>query len=220
MGDTAGMTSAQASNMMEASMAASAISSVASGVENASAIKAQGDYSSSIANTNAAMAKLKATQVQQTGDIAASRKNLQTQAEVGSTLAAQGASGVDVRSGSPAMTRAGITTAGGIDEATIRNNAARQAWGYQVQASEDTFQGQFEQMTAKQRSTQSLVTGGLSAISGPMAMMSQAALWQYRYGLKGTPGKPYPAADMTNDDSFWSGEYASPGSNPGSDLNL
>ena len=206
MGDTAAMSSSQASTMMEASMATSAVSSIASGFENASAIKAQGDYSSTIANSNAAMAKLKASQTLQAGDMATSRQNLKTQAAVGSARAAGGASGIDVNSGSSAMVQSGIQTAGAIDEATIRNNAARAAWGYDVQASQDTFQGQFSQLTAKAKANQSLVTGGLQAVSGPMAMISQAALWKFRYGLKGTPGLPYKTGGgaPTTDDNFWS----------------
>lgn len=211
MGDTAGMTSAQASSLMDASMATSAMTSIAGGFENAAAIKAQGSYASSIANTNAMMANLKATQVSQTGDVAASRKTLQTEAEVGTARAIGGASGVDVNRGSPAQVQAGITTAGGIDVATIKNNAARAAWGYQTQAIQDTYQGQFSQLTAKSRAIQSLATGGLAAISGPLAMKSQAALWQYRYGMKGTPGAPYPGgfpgssmgSGSEDDSGFW-----------------
>ena len=186
------MSSSQASNMMAASMAASALSSIATAFESSAAIKAQGDYSSTIANSNAAMAKLKATQTLQAGDTVASRQNLKTQSVAGSVRAAGGASGIDVNSGSSAMVQSDIRTVGAIDEATIRNNAARVAWGYQVQASQDTFQGQFDQLTAKSKSNQSLVTGGLQAVSGPMAMYSQSALLKYRYGLKGDPGVPFP----------------------------
>lgn len=223
MGDTAGMTSAQASNLMDASMATSAVSSIATGFESAAAIKSQGQYASTIANTNAAMANLKASQTLQAGDIEASRQQEKTQAAVGAARAAAGASGVQVNAGSPAMVRAGMETAGGIDVATIRNNAARSAWGYQTQAIEDTYQGQFDTLTAKAKSEQTLATGGLQAINGPLGIYAQSALWQYRYGMKGQPGVPYPDASpgggsfpgasmgtaasegVDQDDSFWSG---------------
>lgn len=214
MSDNAAMTSGQASTAMDASMATSSFSALAGGFENAAALKAQGSYASSIANTNAAMANLKASQITQAGDIEASRKNLEAEGAAGTARAMEGGSGVDVNKGSPLQLQAGIRTAGAIDENTIRLNAARSAWGYQTQATEEQYTGQMEQLTAKQRAIQSLATGGIQAIAGPMGMYAQSSLWQYRYGLKGQSGVPFPGQsmgyskpqDMTTeqeDASFW-----------------
>jgi hypothetical protein len=216
MPNAAGMTSAQASTAMDASMGASAFTAIAGGFENAAALKAQGSYASSIANTNASLANLKASQTLQAGDVAASRKQLETEGAVGSARAAGGASGVDVNRGSPAMTQASIGTAGATDVNTIKMNAARAAWGYQTQATEEQYTGQIQQLTAKQRAIQSLATGGIQAVAGPLGMYSQAALWQYRYGGRGTPGIPFPGASMggggtaapptSDSDDFWTGQ--------------
>lgn len=217
MGDTAGMTASQAASLQEASMATSAFSSIGKTFSDVSAIKAQGDYTSSISNTNAAIAKLKGSQVLQAGDIEASRKNLETQGQVGAARAAAGASGVDVNRGSPAIVQSAIKEVGSMDEATIRNNAARAAWGYQTESMQDTFEGQFAKLTAKSRVEQSIATGGLSAISNPLSMYSQSALWQYRYGARGTQGVPYktsalvpfggntPSPNTSSDSDFWGG---------------
>jgi hypothetical protein len=205
MGDTAGMTAAQATDMQAASMGASAITSIAGGFENAAAMKAQGNYASSIATTNASMARLKASQTLEAGDVAASRKDLETRGAVGTARAIAGGSGVDVNKGSPAMVQAGIETAGGVDVATIKNNAARAAWGYQTQAIQDTYTAQFETLTAKQKAIQSITTGGLSAISQPLSMYSQRALWDFRYGgrgAQGPKGQPFPDTSSSSDD-FW-----------------
>ena len=137
--------------------------------------------------------------------MAASRKALETRGAVGAARAAAGGSGVDVNVGSPAQTQATIATAGATDVATIKNNAARAAWGYQTQAIQDTYTAQFENLTAKQKATQSIVTGGLSAISQPLSMYSQRALWQFRYGNRGAQGPqgmPFPDTSSGNDD-FW-----------------
>ena len=69
MGDSAAMTSAQASNVMDASMAITkcVCRLLAVAVMQSSAIKAQGTYANSIAQSNAAMANLKATQTLQAG---------------------------------------------------------------------------------------------------------------------------------------------------------
>lgn len=207
MGDSASMTSSQASSLMEASMATSAVSSIATGFENAAAIKAQGNYQTSVANVNSAIAKLRASQTIQAGDIVAARKKSQTRQEVGAFRAAAGGSGIDVNVGSPATVQSSVQTAGDMDVLTIKNNAARAAWGYRTQEIQDSFEGQFSQLTAKSKATQSVITGGLSAISNPLAMASQAALWRYRYGLKGTSGVPYPSGGsgvaLETDDGFW-----------------
>jgi hypothetical protein len=197
------MTSAQASDVMDASMATSAISSIGGAFLQSSAIKAQGTYANSIAQSNAAMANLKASQTLQAGDVEASRKQLQTQGEVGTERAAAGASGIDVNKGSPAMVQAGTTMAGETDVATIKNNAQRQAWGLQTQAIQETEQGQMEQLTAEQKSTQTLATGGLQAVTGPLGIYANALRWQ-RYlggGSGGTSGLTFAWGSGSGSDS-------------------
>src|SRR5438105_3966683 len=91
--------------LMPAMMGMSAISSIGTGYSQAQALKASGAYQEGLAKTNAAMADLAGEQTLQAGDIMASRKNLETRGKVGEELASQGASGVDVGSGSAALTR-------------------------------------------------------------------------------------------------------------------
>lgn len=172
-----------------ASMGVSAASSLATGYAQSRALKAKGSYDESIANTNAAMADLAGKQTIEAGDIAASRKDLETRQKVGEELASEGASGVDVGSGSAALTRGGTGLVGAVDAMTIRNNAARRAFGYQVQGIQDRFQGKFAQLTAKSESEQSLVNGGLGAISGPLSIYGNYMRWN-RY-LKGGTQLPF-----------------------------
>ena len=188
-----------ARNMMFASAGMSAIGAITNAFSQASALRAQGDYQQTLADTNAKIANLQAKETLETGDIMASRKNLQTQQQVGAIRAQQGASGVDVASGSAAAVRAGAQGVGAIDELTIRNNAQRQAWGYQTEAEMDTFKGQFAQLTAKAGATQSLMSGGLEAISGPLAMYAKYKYMQKYLGVGGSAGVegggsplPYP----------------------------
>lgn len=185
--------SSPANTAMLASMGLSAVGSIVTGLESAAATKAQGAYESSIANTNAAIAGVQAKQALETGDILASRKELETEGKIGQERAAQGASGVDIASGSSALVREATKLSGGIDELTIRNNAARQAWGYQTEAIQSTYQGQFASLTAAAKSQQSLLTAGLGAVSGPLAIESNYLMWQRRMGGLGGPGGlPFP----------------------------
>lgn len=157
-----------ATGAMYGAMGISSVSSLVAGYSESQAFKAQGRYEETIANTNAAMADLAEEQTLETGDAVASRKNLETNARVGSELAQQGASGVDVGSGSAALVRGGTKLSGQLDELTIRHNAARAAWGYKVQGINDRFQGRFARLTADARSKQALLKGGLQAIERPL----------------------------------------------------
>lgn len=177
---------------MYASMGLSAISAITGAIMQSSAMRAAGDYQASIAATNAKIAGIQEKQALEAGDVEASRQNLKTQATIGAIKAAQGASGTDVASGSSAIVRSGVAGAGAIDELTIRNNAARRAWGFQTEALEDTFKGQFAQLTAKAQSTQSLITGGLQAISGPLGIESTYLRFARYMGGGGGSGVPFP----------------------------
>lgn len=171
-----------------ASMGVSAASSLVTGYAQSRAIRSKGAYDASIANTNAAMADLAGEQTIAAGDIAAGRKDLETQQKVGEQRAAQGASGVDVGSGSAAITRGATELVGNVDAMTIRNNASRRAFGYQVQGDQDRFQGKFAQLTAKSESDQTLLSGGLEAISGPLSMYANNLRWS-KYLGGGATGK-------------------------------
>lgn len=178
--------------LMYASMGVSALGAVVTAFGESSASRAQGEYEAGIARTNATIAGIQARQTLEAGDITASRKDMETRAVVGTLRARQGGSGVDVNAGSPAAVRAGVAGVGGADELTIRNNAARQAWGFQTEAIEDIYKGQFAQLTAKSKSRQSILNGGLSAISGPLSIGANYQRFarymdKYRAGTKDLP---------------------------------
>jgi hypothetical protein len=167
--------------LMYSMVGMSSVSALGTGYSQSQAIKATGRYQSGIAETNAAMADLAGKETLEAGDIQASRKNLETQQRVGSRLAIQGASGVDVGSGSSAMVRSG-------DELTIRSNAQRRAFGYKIQSMQDTYQAKFAKMTAASESMQTLLSGGLKVISEPLSIYSNYLRFS-RYMGGGAGGK-------------------------------
>lgn len=176
--------------LIYSSMGLSSIGAIISGFQQANAYKAQGEYESTVANTNAKIAQLQEKETLDAGNVEASRQDLKTRQDVGSILASQGASGVDVRSGSSALVRNSVGAVGNQDELTIRSNAQRQAFGYKVQATEDDYRGQFAQLTAKAESEQTLLSGGLKAISGPLSIYSNYLRWSR--GLGGNSSLPFP----------------------------
>lgn len=167
-------------------MLVSAFTSLAGAYSQSKAIQARGDYQESISRVNAEIAGIKEKQAYQAGSIAASRQNLKTEQEVGLIKAAQGASGVAVGSGSSELTRIGHEFVGRVDEMTIRNNAARLAWGYKVQGMQDTYEGEMTKLAVSNQARNTLITGGLGAVEGPLSIYSKYALYSRKMSGTGS----------------------------------
>jgi hypothetical protein len=123
---------------LTAALAAATIAQTASGVignrRNANAAIAQGNYEQGVNNLNAGYADQEATDAIARGREAELRAGTQTRVLGGTQRAALAASGVDPNVGSAAEIQAENSQLGALDALTIKNNAAREAYGYQVQA--------------------------------------------------------------------------------------
>lgn len=85
-------------------------------------------------DVNAGTADLQAADAITRGAEAESRYRTQVRGAVGRQRAGFAASNVDVGFGSPVDVQADAAFLGELDALTIRTNAAREAWGYRVQA--------------------------------------------------------------------------------------
>lgn len=101
----------------------------------------------------------------------------------GSIRAKQGASGVDVGSGSSKDVQAGHQTVTDLDTATIRNNAARKAYGYQFEAETAGKQAEIYNFASANaleagdiKATESLISGA-SNVSSKWLQGNKAGLW-------------------------------------------
>lgn len=72
-----------------------------------------------------------------TGETEAQKYGMAARDRLGKIRAGIGASGIDIGSGSKAAVQEGQQTVTAIDNAQIRNNAARRAYGFEVEASSD-----------------------------------------------------------------------------------
>lgn len=181
---------------MYAAMFSSSASAVSTGISQSRAISAEGDYQESVANTNAKLAYLQAKQAQSAGDAEAARRDEQTKLQEGAARAASAAGGSDVGVGSTARVISSVGEIGEADRLTIKNNAARMAWGYKTQSMMDTFRGKMAQLTASAQSRQTLITGGLKAVAGPSEIYSNYLRYTQRYdGRQATP--PTSESDFT-----------------------
>jgi hypothetical protein len=123
-----------------ASAGASAIGSVKAGNASKRAGQAEADVANSQADlslANADLADQQAADAEARGAVAENEYRTQVRGLIGSQRAGFAANGVDVGFGSSVDVQADAARLGELDALTIRSNAAREAWGYKVQAWND-----------------------------------------------------------------------------------
>lgn len=104
-------------------------------ISSANAASASATYQAAVAKNNASIASANAANADSAGQAQQQASALQTRAEVGGAIAAQASSGLDVNSGSAVAVRSSDAALGTLSGMNIRNNAARQAYGYTTQSS-------------------------------------------------------------------------------------
>jgi hypothetical protein len=141
------------------------------------------DYQAGVAKMNQQIALQQADYARSVGEVEAEESGMKTRAEVGMTKATQAASGLNVNTGSAVDVRSSMVELGAFDQNTIRANAAKVAWGYDIEATQDEAQSSLYTMTAAtQRMAATAATTG--------AQMTRAALplEERAYGLAGKAG--------------------------------
>jgi hypothetical protein len=140
-----------------------AASSLASGISEGEAARAQGDFAAAQGEANAKMAELQASEVEKKGQKDASIFRRKGRGQIGAQKAALAAQGIDIGSGTAAEQ---IEESGQFleeDASRIRMNAIREAYGLKTEAINLRTQGQFDQIAGKAKQRSSLLTGGLKA---------------------------------------------------------
>ena len=122
--------------------AGSAISTAASQRQQATGAERQGAFEQGMFNINADLADDEAADAIARGREAELRQRQATRGLIGSQRAALAAQGIEVNDGSALDVQADSASLGELDALTIRNNAAREAFGLNVQAMNFRNQGQ------------------------------------------------------------------------------
>lgn len=164
--------------------------SAAGGVMGAFGASAAGKSKAAMYNYQAGLAQMRSKIALQnrdyslqTGEDVAARFGIKARQEIGSLRARQGASGVDVGSGSSVKVRESQKTITDLDMATIRNNAARRAYGYSVEAAtEDAQSGLYKYAATSAKKAGDLdvmssLISGASSVSSKWLQGQQAGLW-------------------------------------------
>lgn len=117
-----------------------ALSAVGTGVgvmgslQTAAAQQASAKYQAQVAAGDQQIALQNASFAANSGEEQAAVQEQKTRTQEGEILASQASSGVDVNSTTASDVRTSEEKLGALDADTIRSNAARQAYGYQTQA--------------------------------------------------------------------------------------
>lgn len=149
---------------------------VAGGILGGEAQQSAADYQAQVARYNAQVEGQNAGQAIGAGESSAEISEMKTGQELGATKAAQASRGVQTGVGSALDVQNAIKGAGRINALTIKNNAARAAYGYQVQGASDTAQAGADIAEGQNAMTSSLLGAAASAGSDAFKM-SQAGLF-------------------------------------------
>ena len=125
---------------------------------------------------NARIAELQAADAVERGAEAESRFRASVRGLIGRQRAALAASGVDISSGSARDVQVDAAELGELDALTIRSNAAREAWGYGVQATDFRLQADAARRTGRSAQTAGRI-GAATTILG-----TGSSLLLSRYG--------------------------------------
>jgi hypothetical protein len=154
-------------------------------------------YQAGVARVNAAVAKQDSNYAREAGDVEATNSGLRTKAEVGSTRAGMAAGNVDINTGSGSRVVASETAIGQENQATIRANAAKRAYGFDVKAAGDTATAGAMDVAA----TTSKEAGDISAISTVIGSAGNVASKWLQAGQVFPGGSP--SGISSNTGSSW-----------------
>ena len=136
------------------------------------------NYQSQVATINAQIAKQNASYDIMAGEVQAQASGMATAQEVGETKAQQGAGNLDVNTGSAVAVRSSEEAVGAENQALIRANAAKAAYGedvsafqYTAQSTLDTAAGQ-EALGAGQYQAQASILGSVASASSKFASLA------------------------------------------------
>jgi hypothetical protein len=165
-------------SMMMGSMGAGIMGSVLGAygaMEQGDAQKAAYMYNAHVAVNNSKAAAMKAQLAGEAGAAQAEAKGMQGKAELGAIKSGQSASGLDVNTGSAVAVRQSAKELNILDTQTVRSNAAREAYGYQVQKANFLAEAGLDKYEGQQAQTAGYINAGSTMLGGAGNAMDQYA---------------------------------------------
>lgn len=149
-------------------------------------------YQAGIARINEGIAKSNADYERHVGEIQAQQEGMKTAQDIGGTKATQAGSGVDVNKGSAAAVRDTQLEVGQYDQAMIRSNAARKAYGYEVEAVSEEAKARMAESASSNARTGGKLGALTSLISAGGSVASKWMQYGSTFGKGQSQGNPGP----------------------------
>ncbi len=130
-------------------------------------------YQSQVAKNNAELAKRNAADAALRGAQKEQQSRLKTRLIGGSYRASAAGRGVEVDSGSSLDAMVDIAGVGELDALLIRDNAAREAAGYEAQSNEFTAEAGFRRTAGRNATRASYINAGSTLLTGGSAVASK-----------------------------------------------
>lgn len=174
---------------------------VAGQAAQANAAANQANYLAQVARNNQTAMEANAQLALQQGEVGAQQKQLQTAQIEGKQRAVLASQGTDVNSGSPLDIVADTARAGYTDVATVRSNAALQAYGYRLQGAGLGAAAGNYQLAGANALGQLPYGIGSSLLSGASSVADKWMAWQ-RYGGGGATQNLLTSGQIGGPDGF------------------
>lgn len=156
-------------------------------------------YKAGMALINKQLALQNADYARKIGEVQAGESGLKSRFQMGKILTGQSASGFDVNSGSAVGVRSSQQKIAQIDQGLIRANAARRAYGYDVEAAKDEAESGMNLRAASDVKSASKLTAITSLISGASSVADK---WTQasQYGLGSSNGPTFSGTGAYSED--------------------
>lgn len=171
-------------------LAGAMLASAGAGLYAADTQKKAGQYQAEVANQNAELDELRASNAATIGSIEEERHRAKVRQMAGSQRANMAAQGIDLQSGTAEALLDETYTMGEVDALTIRHNAMQEAWGYRVSASNNRNSGTAAKWLGKRQATGTYLSTAASVgsmgyqgyTSGAFAKKASTRSASSRYG--------------------------------------
>lgn len=142
-----------------------------------------------LADFNANIAELQSTDAVARGKIAEDQFRTRVKGAIGAQRVGFAASNVDVGFGSAVDVQGDAAYLGELDALTIRNNAAREAWGFKVQAADLRTRATIDRQAGVAQATAGGIASHTANINAASTLIGAGStLLQSKYGFSGTAG--------------------------------
>lgn len=145
---------------------ASTVMGVVGAISKGNQEAATAQYQATIARNNALSAEYAAQDAKRRGEIAATNEALKTRQQIGTQRTAIAGGGIDVGSATAVDTVGDTARVGTLDIATIRSNAAREAYAYRQQGANFTANANLDDFAASNAKTAGYMNAASTALNG------------------------------------------------------